>query len=592
MRSRRHDMLGAALGALMLSSCVSGEGADSDAPPPAFIDPLILSQNRCGGQATPTGAQDQTAALPLEASFDFETPFALPGKVIDHFHYPVTTKSADAQTWFDTGLAHMANFNHDEAIAAFREAQRLDPDCAMCFWGEGLAFGSNINASFAPARGAAGLIATREAAAKASSISEKEAALISALGARYRQNETGEVVEDAETYADRMDIVSRRYGNDKLILALAAEANMNTQPWDYWQAGARTPKGRTARTLELLDEALAIDPDFAPPIHLYIHATEASVDPFRAEAYADRLHAQDLGIGHIVHMPSHIYLRLGRWKKAIQANIDAIAADEAYIAESANGGFYGSVYYPHNVHFVIANAQLGGDASTALSMADKLSAIVTIDPASSSPFGERVAAAELFTLLQFGSAADVLEYETPSSAHLFAQMAWHHARGVAHARQGALDDARVELAALRALPEVEGFDAYAARGAPLPGLVEIATHVLEGRIAASEGDYAAAINALESAAATQEKLPYFEPAWWYFPARQSLGAYLLMDGQTDRAEREFFKTLIEWPNNAYALFGLAETYAAKGNDRSEAYARHLFNEAWLGGPDAPSLADL
>ena len=389
-----------------------------------------------------------------------------------------------------------------------------------------------------------------------------------------------------------MDVVSRRYGDDKLILALAAEANMNTQPWDYWQAGARIPKGRTARTLELLDTALTIDPDYAPPIHLYIHATEASVDPFRAESYADRLHAQNLGIGHIVHMPSHIYLRLGRWKKAIQANIDAIAADEAYIAESANGGFYGAVYYPHNVHFVIANAQLGGDAATALSMADKLSAIVTIDPASSSPFGERVAAAELFTLLQFGSDADVLAYEAPSSVHLFAQMAWHHARGVVLARQGELADARAELASLRALPEAEGFDAYAARGAPLPRLVDVASQVLAGRIAAAEGEYVPAINALESAAAAQEQLPYFEPAWWYYPVRQSLGAYLLLDGQTDRAEREFFKTLIESPNNAYALFGLAETYAAKGNQRSEDYARHLFNEAWLGGADAPSLENL
>ena len=591
MQSVGRCLLGGALGALILSSCVSGEEAGNDAPTPAFIDPLILSQNRCGGQAEPLG-KDQTVAQPVAVSFDFEAPFPLPEAVVSHFHYPVATTSEDAQTWFDTGLAHMANFNHNEAIAAFREAQRLDPDCAMCFWGEGLAFGSNINARFVPARGAAGLVAAKKAAALVSSTSEKEATLISALATRYRQNEAGEVSEDAETYADRMDVVSRRYGDDKLILALAAEANMNTQPWDYWQTGARTPKGRTARTLELLDTALAIDSDYAPPIHLYIHATEASVDPFRAEAFADRLHAQDLGIGHIVHMPSHIYLRLGRWKKAIQANVDAIVADEAYIAESANGGFYGAVYYPHNVHFVIANAQLGGDAATALSMADKLSNIVTIDPTSSSPFGERVAGAELFTLLQFGSDTDVLAYEAPSSAHLFAQMAWHHARGVVLARQGALEEARAELDALRALPQADGFEAYAARGAPLPGLVDIATHVLEGGIAAAEGDYAAAIDALESAAAAQEQLPYFEPAWWYYPVRQSLGAYLLLDGQTDRAEREFFKTLIESPNNAYALFGLAETYAAKGNERSEAYARHLFNEAWLGGADAPSLADL
>ena len=161
MRSVSRCLLGGALGALILSSCVSGEEAGNDAPTPAFIDPLILSQNRCGGQAEPLGGEDETIAAPAAVSFDFDAPFALPASVIDHFHYPVATMSKDAQTWFDTGLAHMANFNHNEAIAAFREAQRLDPECAMCFWGEGLAFGSNINASFVPARGAAGLVAAK-----------------------------------------------------------------------------------------------------------------------------------------------------------------------------------------------------------------------------------------------------------------------------------------------------------------------------------------------------------------------------------------------------------------------------------------------
>ncbi|MEQ8557002.1 MAG: hypothetical protein RIB03_01695 [Henriciella sp.] len=592
MGTSRIWLAGAVLCVSGLVSCVSGEATESEEPTPTFVDPVTLSQNRCGGKTAPLSGQDTAATALADVSFDYGKPFALPDDVVAHFHYPVATDSDLAQGWFDTGLAHMANFNHDEAIAAFREAQRQDPACAMCFWGEGFAFGSNINAPFEPARGAAGLVAAKKASELADTASEKEAALISALAARYRKQD-GEVVEDAAAFADRMDVVSRTYSDDKLILALAAEANMDTQPWDYWQAGSRVPKGRTARTLELLETALDIDAKFAPSIHLYIHATEASTDPFRAEGFADTLHQHDLGIGHLVHMPSHIYLRLGRWKKSIDANIDAIAADEAYIASSENAAFYGAVYYPHNVHFVIANAQLGGDADTAISMADKLGKIVEMDPDAPSPLVEHVAAAEVFTALQFGSDEDVLAREEPPAAHLYLRMAWHYARGVVFARQGEMAKASRELASLKALSDAPGFDTYAMYGAPLPGLVDVASLTLEGRLAAAEGEYGAAIHSLEAAADAQQQLPYFEPAWWYYPTRQTLGAYLLLDGQTDRAEREFFKTLIDSPNNAYALYGLAETYEAAGNERSAAYARHLFEEAWLGEDDAvPTLADL
>ena len=174
----------------------------------------------------------------------------------------------------------------------------------------------------------------------------REAELIKALQTRYSVKDGAEVVENAGAFADAMDKVAAAYPDDKLILALAAEANMDTQPWDYWEAGAREPKGRTARTLELIETALDIDPKYAPAIHLYIHITESSVDPFRAEAYADALMDQDMGIGHLVHMPSHIYLRLGKWKKSHASNIAAIAADEAYMAQTENAAVYGSVYYP------------------------------------------------------------------------------------------------------------------------------------------------------------------------------------------------------------------------------------------------------
>nr|WP_233343000.1 tetratricopeptide repeat protein [Hyphomonas sp. Mor2] len=590
-------MAGAALAALGLSSCVIQEpveNAASEAETPPFIEPVILAQSMCSSRASQVSETALAAAATLNPGFDYGTPFALPETVIAHFHYPVSTESEEAQLWFDTGLAHMANFNHDEAIAAFRKAQAADPDCAMCYWGEGLSFGSNINIPYMPDRGAAGLLATHEAVTRLDGLTDREAKLIQALDARYSLQDEAEVVENAGDFADAMDAVATAFPDDKFILSLAAEANMDTQPWDYWQPGAREPKGRTARTLELIEDALAIDPGFAPAIHLYIHITESSVDPFRAESYADRLLEQDLGVGHLVHMPSHIYLRLGQWKKSHESNIAAIKADEAYIAATDNAAVYGSVYYPHNVHFVVASSQFAGDAETALEMAGKLKSLAVLDPSAPAPLAEHIAASTIFTDLLFAGEQTVLDAAEPAAPHLYMRTAWHYARGTVYARQGDLDAAKAELGLLSGLTEAPGFGDYdAVYFAPLTGIQEVARLTLEGRVLASEGNLKAAIDRLESAAAAETQLPYFEPTWWYYPTRQTLGMLLVQDGQYDRAEREFFKTLIKAPNNAYALYGLAETFRAKGDERSEAYARSLFEDAWMGGDDRrPALTDL
>ncbi|MEM1087196.1 MAG: hypothetical protein AAGH90_05655 [Pseudomonadota bacterium] len=584
------------LGLLGLSSCVSSdtagtETAETDQKP--FIDPVTLSQSMCSGRTTQTGATALETAASQNPGFDYGKPFRLPGAVTDHFHYPISTASREAQLWFDHGLAHMANFNHDEAIASFRKAQASDPSCAMCFWGEGLSFGSNINIPYDASRGAAGLVATGKALDLLDGANEREVKLIKALGTRYGV-EGEAVTENAGVFAEAMDSVALAFPEDKLILSLAAEANMDTQPWDYWEVGAREPKGRTARTLELIEKALEIDPDYAPAIHLYIHITESSVDPFRAEAYADRLLAQDMGIGHLVHMPSHIYLRLGKWKKSHESNIDAIAADEAYIAATDNAAVYGSVYYPHNVHFVVASSQFAGNAATALEMADKLEKLAQIDPSAANPLGEHIAASPIFTDLIFSTDETVLAIPEPAAAHLYMRTAWHYARGTVLSRQGEMTGAQSEMDKLKALTGEAGFADYDALYlTPLAGVHEVATLTLEGRMLAASGDLKGAIDRLEFAAAAEAQLPYFEPTWWYYPTRQTLGLYLLQDGQYDRAEREFFKTLIKAPNNAYALFGLAETYRAKGDDRSEAYARELFDEAWMGTEGTvPKLSEL
>lgn len=582
MRFRTILRAGAALSILGLAACVSGDPNVAEEETQPFIDPLILSQSMCNGKSpkpissTPDG--DASAV-----SFDYGAPFELPEDVVAQFHFPISTASGDAQRWFDTGMSHMVNFNHDEAIAAFRAAQASDPACAMCYWGEGLSFGSNINYPYDPNRGAAGRVAADAAMARLGGTSDRETALIQALDQRYSVTETDGTIENAAAFADAMDEVARQFPTDKFILSFAAEANMDTQPWDYWESDARHEKGRTARTLEMLETALDFDPDFAPAIHLYIHITESSVDPFRAESYADRLASQSLGVGHLVHMPSHIYLRIGKWKKSRDANIEAIAADEAYIAASSNADIYGAIYYPHNVHFIAASSQFSGDAETSKQMADKLAQVANLDPETFDPFGEHIAASRVFSNLLFEPDDVVLGEPEPAEGHIYMRNAWHYARGTVYARQGNIAAAESELAALATLSRTDGFSNYLdLYGVPMSGIIDVASLTLEGRIFAARNDLDSAIDRLEAASAAEAQLSYFEPTWWYYPTRQTLGMYLLMDRQYDRAEREFFKTLIKAPNNAYALYGLAETFRLKGEDSSEAYARKLFTDAWMG----------
>ena len=593
MKTRAILRAGIALSVLGLAACLSSDPTVTEDDTPPFIDPVILSQSMCSGKpAAPSAAVPN--ADPVAADFDYGAPFVLPETVLAHFHYAISTASEDAQMWFDTGLSHMANFNHDEAIAAFRAAQQADPECAMCYWGEGLSFGSNINFPYNPDRGAAGRVATDAALTRGAGTTDRERALIQALDARYSVVDEGSTIENAEAYAEAMEHVAQQFPTDKMILSLAAEANMDTQPWDYWQSDAREGKGRTARTLEMLETALELDPSFAPAMHLYIHVTESSIDPYRAEAHADRLAAQSLGVGHLVHMPSHIYLRLGEWKKSHASNLEAIAADEAYLLAGKNSGFYGATYYPHNVHFVIASSQFAGDASTATQMADKLADLTELDPNAFNPHAEHVAASKLFTDLLFSTDEDILAAPKPAAGHLYMRTAWHYARGTVFTRQGDLEAARSEMSNLEALSNAPGLTAYSEiYGVPMTGIMEVARLTLEARALAARNDLTGAIDRLESAAAAEAQLPYFEPTWWYYPTRQTLGMYLLVDGQYDRAEREFFKTLIKAPNNAYALFGLSETYRLKGEAASSAYARTLFDAAWMGEAGAtPTLTDL
>ena len=514
---------------------------------------------------------------------------ALPARTLAHFEYEVSTHIPQAQHLFNTGLSYTANFNHPEAVAVFKNAQAIDPNCAMCYWGEAFALGSNINAGFSPDTADRAMEAAKIAvdlASNSAAVSKKEQALIAALRSRYEFGDDNAVVENPDAFADAMDAVARSYPDDDLIQALAAEANMDTQPWDYWEPGGDDPRGRTARTIELLETVLDRNPNFAPAIHLYIHITEASNDPFRAESYADRLGDLDLQLGHLVHMPSHTYYRLGRWEKSLKSNIKAVAVDEAYIESGLAAASYSVSYFPHNVHFAMTTAQMTGDKDTAMVMADKLGRIYAEPVAGLPAWVKLIEASPMLMAVQFDNAENILAMPERSENRVFNRALWHYARGEALARSGDPDAALAEADKIDALMNAELIAEMEAQFVPASDILRMASLTVRARASAAKGDLKKAIDLMEDAVEIQAAMPYTEPPYWYYPSKQTLGALLLRDGQYDRAEWVLFQALVESPDNAYVLHGLAETYAAKGDRRGEKHARGLFKDAWMGGRGA------
>ncbi|MEQ8432943.1 MAG: hypothetical protein RIA71_01765 [Oceanicaulis sp.] len=563
--------------------------------PPFFLDPAFLTSPACGADTGPGGARpaflSAASAYALASGVSGAFGAGLSASTVSRMGYRAGTGSADAQTAFDEGLAYTFGFNHAAAVGAFRRAQALDPDCALCAWGEAYALGSNINAGMSPEAGLQARAAINRAAAIGGA-NATEDALIEALAARYALTSDRAIAEDAAAFAYALDAAARAFPNDDFIAVLAAEANMTAQPWNYWEADGRTPLGRTARTLELLEAILSRSPDYPPAIHLYIHITEASSDPFRAEAPADRLAALVPELGHLVHMPSHTYYRLGRWEESRDHNIAAVAADAAYISGGDAGALYQYGYYPHNIHFALTSALMGGDGETALAMADRLNEALPPDMAALAPWITVIRAAPYYAAARFETPEAILALPDPGAEIMFEQAAWRYARGEAYARLGDVRAALGEADALAAFAGDAQIAALDANFVAASTVLAIAEATLRSRAAAAQGDLDTAIAHMEDAAARQAQMAYMEPPWWYYPAKQSLAGLLLRDGQLDRAEQLFRESLVENPNNAWAYYGLEQTYRAMGDRMLARQARAQFNRAWLGGRDRPSLERL
>ncbi len=582
----------AAAGAL-LAGLGSFSAFQSTPAEPAFLEPRLLAAGLCGSDNTLEKRRafflEMGRAYAQEAAFSTENT-SLPEQTLSAFALDITTSDPQAQYWFNIGLSHLANFNHGEAEEAFQRAQAFDPVCAMCFWGEAFALGSNINAPFNAEQGKKARAALNAALDRRTDITPLEDALIQALNVRYYEIPGGEVREEAEAFAAAMESLASEFPDSDFALALAAEANMDTQPWDYWEKAGLTAKGRTAKTIDLLETVLARNPDYAPAIHLYIHITEASNDPYRAERFADRLSAQQLRLGHLIHMPSHTYYRIGRWEKSLLANIDAVAVDEAYLEAGDASDVYRYGYYPHNVHFTLTTAMMAGKRDTARDMAKKLEAALPLAGDKPEPRAEWIAASNYQSALQFLSTDDIIALPEPDDAHPFLKASWHYSQGQARALMGDFEAASGHAAALEALASTSEIAAYEAAFIPAPDILQIAGLTVRARIAAEGGDLKMAIQLMEQAVIVQDGISYTEPPFWYYPARQTLAAYALRDGQHDRARALFYETLVESPNNAYALYGLSKTFEAMKDDRSADYAMSLFEDAWLG--DADTTPDL
>jgi tetratricopeptide (TPR) repeat protein len=503
----------------------------------------------------------------------------------------VTTASAAAQADVDQGYAWLMGFNHFLAAAYFRQAQEADPTCAMCYWGEAYALGPNINDVMHDTSVRPAFQAVSTAMALRDGATERERALIEALAERYSIDPAADRAALDAAYADAMLAVAERFPDDIEVKVLAAEAVMNTQPWDYWEADGVTPKGRAGTLVELLETALATDPDHPHAIHLYIHTVEASSTPERAEPYADRLGGLMPTAGHLVHMPSHIYYRVGRYQDSLEANIEAAAADETLFERWEEAGPYRYGYYPHNVHFVLTSAQMAGAAAETLDAAAKLGSVMSDEVAAQVGWIQAIKTAPLTAHAQLSDKGTVLALPEPGDAMPYVKAFWHYARGIALAREG--DPAALaEAEAIEALREAPGLQVMIDGYIPAPDILTLAANVVRAKSAAHGGDFATAVPLLEEAAAIQATIPYMEPPYWPYPVEQTLGAVKLQAGDAAAAAGHFQAALMTAPNNGWSLFGLHEAQVAAGDEAAAKVTAERLAEAWVGDDALLSLERL
>jgi tetratricopeptide (TPR) repeat protein len=521
-----------------------------------------------GISSTATGltAQEQEGRTPLYDN-------------LGTYHMAITTSSPVAQRYFDQGLRLTYGFNHDEAIKSYREGIREDSTCAMCWWGVAYALGPNINLPMDTAAVRPAWEAMQQAAKYAPLVSARERAYIRALQARYAADPPVDRAPLDSAWASAIGEVSRHYRTDDDAATLHAEALMDLRPWNYWNNAGKPRAPSTLETVTILERIVKRTLDNPGACHFYIHAIEASTFAARAVPCAERLGSLVPGAGHLVHMPTHIYIRVGRWEDAVEHNAHAVHVDQEYIEARHPTGVYPLGYVPHNYHVMWEALAMLGRSEDALAAARTIAGKVPADVVRLIPPFEYYSPVVLFTLARFSRWDDVLAEPAPEASLRYTTGVWHYARGLAFAAKGKLDSAAIERDSLAAIATAIPPEAMANLNS-MRTLLQIGERHLAGELAARRKRTDDAVREIRAGIALEDELTYDEPSAWALPLRQQLGALLLATGRPKAAETAYRQDLVRYPNNGWSLHGLAASLKAQGRTKEAASATAAFQKAW------------
>jgi tetratricopeptide (TPR) repeat protein len=521
--------------------------------------------------AAPSSATESTAAPAPPKHHSDRVPLYTN---LGSHHKRISTKVPAAQQYFDQGFRLVYGFNHAEAIRSFTRAAELDPSCAMCYWGIALAYGPHVNAPMDATSGVAAYAAVQKALSLQSHATAPERAYIEALAQRYEADPPADRTRLDRVYSSAMGDIAKTHPKDLDAATLYAESLMDLRPWNYWRPDG-TPHPGTNEIVHQLERVLTRNPNHPGACHYYIHAVEA-VNPKAAVPCAERLARLMPGEGHMVHMPAHIYIRVGRWNDAIKANQHAIHSDEVFIEGQHPAGVYPLAYYPHNIHFLAFASTMAGRSAQAIEAANTLTSKVNLDAARQVGMLQEMLPYHALTLTTFGKWDEVLALPLPPADIRFSHAMAQYARGVAHAAKAEWAEAQA------ALDIITASDAATPEGAEGKTALSIAVHALSGETATRRGDLDMGITHFREAAKIEDAGLYFEPPKWYYPVRHSLGAALLKAGQHAEAEKVYREDLRRFPENGWSLFGLAQVLRAQGKKKEADAAEARFSRAWAG----------
>jgi tetratricopeptide (TPR) repeat protein len=495
------------------------------------------------------------------------------------YHMAITTSSPVAQRYFDQGLRLTYGFNHDEAIKSYREGIREDSTCAMCWWGVAYALGPNINLPMDTAAVRPAWEALQQAAKLAPAATAKEQAYIRALQARYSPDPAAARAPLDSAWARAIGKVARGFPSDDDAGTLYAEALMDLRPWNYWNNAGKPRAPSTLETVAILERIVNRTLEHPGACHFYIHAIEASTFAARAVPCAERLGSLVPGAGHLVHMPTHIYMRLGRWAEAAEHNVHAAHVDQEYVAARRPTGVYPMGYVPHNYHVMWEALNMLGRSEEALTAARTIADKVPADVVRMIPPFEYYSPVVLFTLARFSRWDDLLGQPAPAPDLRYTTGVWHYTRGLAYVARGALDSAAAQRDSLAATAAAIPPEATANLNS-MRTLLQIGERHLAGRLALGRNRTDEAVRALRAGIALEDELTYDEPSAWPLPLRQQLGALLLAAGRPKEAETAYREDLVRYPNNGWSLHGLAESLKAQGRAKDAAAVDAKFRKAW------------